>query len=318
MKWRRFAIASGILALVVLAGWWWQGQIRQREAWDLVHKALRFQERWLVTGQVRWAFRDIQGRWVERQGRISLAGQTLQVHGQGAELVCRLAGCQLVTKGMTSLRIVPVSAQRLPHAPDRWSLLRRSYRARLGEASEVAGRFVQWVQLAPRSPNAFARRLAIEPKTGMVLAQEVLDCDGTVLSRWEWVKVSGKHRSHFRLPTSRQENEGLRKGISQWRVDGFVPVQRVTARCECCSCGMTMQIIHATDGMADVAIYLPTGTPQEHGCPCCQFPQGAPRATRLGAMTVVVISVPRPIVVIGDAPSETLLRLAQQIAQRHP
>ena len=190
MKWRRFAIASGILAFLVLAGWWWQGLVRQREAWGLVRKALQFQQEWVVTGQARWAFREMQGRWVERQGRISLSGQTLQVHGQGAELVCRLAGCQLVTKGMTSLRIVPVSAQRLPHAPDRWSLLRRSYRVRLDEASEVAGRFVQWVQLAPRSPSRFSQSAAaasqLPPHNDPSQRGRVGEDDG------DWRMVGGK------------------------------------------------------------------------------------------------------------------------------
>ncbi|MFA0751245.1 MAG: hypothetical protein SLRJCFUN_001648 [Candidatus Fervidibacter sp.] len=314
MKWRRFAIASGILAFLVLAGWWWQGQVRQGEAWGLVRKALQFQQEWVVTGQARWAFRDMQGRWVERQGRISFSGQTLQVHGQGAELVCHLAGCQVVAKGTAFLRVMPVSVQRLSHVPDRWTLLRRSYRAKLEEAAEVAGRLVQWVRLTPRSQNAFARRLAIEPKTGMVLAQEILDRDGTVLSRWEWTRVEALRRCHFQLPRSRDREQGTRER----QMNGFVPVQRLKVRCACCSCGMTMHVIHATDGVADVAVYLPEGTTKEHACPYCRLPQGLSRCTRLGAMTIVVLTRPRPVVVIGDAPPETLLKIAQPFARPHP
>lgn len=316
MKWRRFAIASGILAFLVLVGWWWQGQVRQGEAWGLVRKALQFQQRWVVTGQARWAFCDMQGRWVERQGRISLSGQTFQVHGQGAELVCHLAGCQVIAKGTASLRVMPVSVQRLSHVPDRWTLSRRFYRARLEEAAEVAGRLVQWVRLTPRSQNAFARRLAIDPKTGMVLAQEILERDGTVLSRWEWTRVDALRRCHFQLPLSRgQRTEGAEQ---EGQIGGFVPIQKMTIRCACCPCGMTMQAFHVTDGVADVAIYLPEGTAKEHGCPYCRLPQGISRCTRLGAVTVVVLTRPRPIVVIGDAPPETLLKIAQPFTRPHP
>jgi hypothetical protein len=79
---------------------------------------------------------------------------------------------------------------------------------------------------------------------------------------------------------------------------------------------MAAQVIHATDGAADVAIYLLEHPQRQRGCPYCRLPRRTPYYTRIGALTTVAVGEPQPIVVIGDAPAHTLMAIADIVLRK--
>lgn len=315
MKWRRFALASAVLALLVAAGWWGQVQRNRAAAWALVHKALEFHRRWVAGGAVQWSVRLPDGRWLTQTAQISLTRRALQVRAAGVDLICQLPECRVAVRAPSQLHVAAEEANQLLNAARRWALLRCNYRAELAGTISVAGRFCQLVRLIPRRREAFERRFAIDPETGMILRQEVIDRDGTVLSSVQWRKVQEQRRQpHPAVAASQRVTR-----LPRWAATlpyGFVVAQVLRSRCTCCPCGMAAQVIHATDGAADVAIYLLEHPQRQRGCPYCRLPRRTPYYTRIGALTTVAVGEPQPIVVIGDAPAHTLMAIADIVLRK--
>ncbi len=319
MKWVRFAIASVALAVFIVAAWWLQWQRQQRQAWQLVERALRFHERWTVTGEIRWGVRETDGGWRERAATLTLNGQKLTVRAGDEQLVCSMAGCRVARKDIP-VKIAPVSGVRYEGLPDRLTLLRRNYWAVPEGMTVVAGYVGQTVRLLPRHAGVYQRRLAINLKTGMVLWQEVVDHDGTVLSRMEWKRVQYRKRAQFVSPIALVK--GLTKGgllskpLTEGLLKGFVAESELSSRCECCACGTTVKAMRCTDGATELAVYLLDDAHKEHGCPYCRIPEGKPRYAQIGATTIVVVCEPHPLVIVGEVHPGVLMAAAKEMAKK--
>ncbi|MER3501937.1 MAG: hypothetical protein IMHGJWDQ_001576 [Candidatus Fervidibacter sp.] len=312
-----FSILLGVLIILVGLGVWggisaqrWE-YTRQRQARDLLQKGWQFHRQWTLVGTIRWSLRTPNGGWVEQVGEIIQTGTGLAVRSDGRELLCAFSGCQVARTDMP-VKVAPLGQRRYRPDLDRWALLLRNYAIRSEGITRIGDRLYRAIKLVPHHPTAYARRLLLDPETGMVVGQAVLDKDGTPLSMWEWLKVKEKVPNRFTLP--RTDAIGVApKTLFKALPQGFVAEGEVESRCKCCDCGMTAQLIHCTDGVTEISVYLLDEAHKHRGCPYCHIP-AEPKERQLGALAVVVVPKPHPVAVVGEVPLETARKLAQAMA----
>lgn len=201
------------------------------------------------------------------------------------------------------------------------------YQVSVEEKGRIAGRDIVELHIAPKDEYRYGYRLALDEETGLMVRSELVDEQGDVLERFQFVELEiggdiapayfqeddisyraphdGKSAAKAQLKVGDRLDEGIQPWIVQWTPDGFVPV---AAEREFIQSDM----LTYTDGMTVFSVFL---EPYRRAKPPDVYEGTSTKGATSAYFKILQLAErPHRVTVVGEIPPLAAKRIADSVA----